>query len=484
VTRGAEVRRVGVYCRISEDRDGEGAGVERQRGQCEELAGQLGWVVVDYYIDNDISASSGKLRKHYGRLMGDLRSGRIDAVIAWHTDRLHRRPDELEPFITLVESCGALVRTVKAGELDFSTASGRMVARMLGVIARHEIEHMVERIVAKKSEQAAGGEYRGSGRPFGYEGRPANGAQGVAGMVVRQDEAQELREAARRILVGGQTPAAVRDWWNERGVVTSCGNRWTTRAVVNVLVRPRNAALIEHEGQIVGPAQWPGVLEEETWAGLRDKLGDGSPKRSYRPRSQRLLAGIARCGWVDSEDPESRECGEPMISGGRKANGQPRYICRTRQHFTRLAEPLEDYVAAFVVARLSAPDAVQLLAGPPTQRSASLHTRAAAVRAKLDALSSAFMDDAIDPQQLRVGTKKGRDELVQIEAELAAQASDTVLIGIAGKANAAEIWVDSPMERRRAILDALADVTLLAVPRGGRGGTAGFNPATVRITPR
>jgi hypothetical protein len=39
---------------------------------------------------------------------------------------------------------------------------------------------------------------------------------------------------------------------------------------------------------------------------------------------------------------------------------------------------------------------VQLLAGPPTQRAVSLHTRAALVRAKLDALSSAFIDEAID----------------------------------------------------------------------------------------
>lgn len=441
---------------------------------------QLGWVVVGYYIGNDISASSGKVRTHYRRMLVDLRPGRIDVVVAWHTDRLHRRPDELEPFITLVESHGALVRTVKAGELDLATASGRMVARMLGAIARHEIEHVVERIVAKKSAQAAAGEYRGGTRPFGYEGKPRNGATGVAGMVVRDSEADELRDAARRILVGAEKPDTIRDSWNGRAVLTSHGKRWTTASVVKVLVRARNAALVEHNGQIVGPALWPAIFDEQTWAALRRKLGDGKGRTTYAPRSERLLAGFARCGWTDGD---GQERGEPMISGGMDSSGRPRYVCRTRKHFARQAQPLDDYVAAVVVARLSRPDAVDLVTGRPTEQTSRLHTRAAAVRAKLDALTADFMDDVIDREQLKAGTAKGREELVDIETELATHASSTVLVGIAGNTDAAEIWEDSPMERGRAILGALADVTLLPAPRGGRGGTRAFDSSSVQISP-
>ncbi|MGH3767461.1 MAG: recombinase family protein [Pseudonocardiaceae bacterium] len=60
--------KVGIYCRISRDRIGAGLGIERQQRDCRELANPLGWVMVDTYADNDLSAYSGKRRPHYERL--------------------------------------------------------------------------------------------------------------------------------------------------------------------------------------------------------------------------------------------------------------------------------------------------------------------------------------------------------------------------------------------------------------------------------
>ena len=89
-------RRAAIYCRISEDRTGAGLGIERQEHDCRELADQLGWTVVEVFADNDLSAYSGTPRPGYQALLDALRAGTADAVICWHTDRLHRRPVELE----------------------------------------------------------------------------------------------------------------------------------------------------------------------------------------------------------------------------------------------------------------------------------------------------------------------------------------------------------------------------------------------------
>jgi DNA invertase Pin-like site-specific DNA recombinase len=161
-------RRAAIYVRISKDRAGAGLGVARQRRDCEALAASLAWSVVDVYSDNDISAYAGKPRPEYQRMLTDLKRGRVNAVIAWHPDRLHRRPVELEPFIDVVEAAEAVVKTCTAGELDLSTPSGRMVARMLGAAARHEVEHAIERMRSKQAELRAAGLPRGGVRPFGY----------------------------------------------------------------------------------------------------------------------------------------------------------------------------------------------------------------------------------------------------------------------------------------------------------------------------
>jgi len=81
-------KRAGIYARISQDRTGAGLGVERQRSDCAELARKLDLDVVGLYSDNDTSAYSGKPRPEYRRLLEDLNAGRIDVVLAWHTDRV------------------------------------------------------------------------------------------------------------------------------------------------------------------------------------------------------------------------------------------------------------------------------------------------------------------------------------------------------------------------------------------------------------
>jgi site-specific DNA recombinase len=104
-----------IYCRISQDRTGAGLGVDRQREDCEALAERNGWDVVEVYVDNDVSAFSGKKRPDYRRCSPTSTRARATVVIAWHTDRLHRSPTELEEYIDLSERRGVSTHTVQAG---------------------------------------------------------------------------------------------------------------------------------------------------------------------------------------------------------------------------------------------------------------------------------------------------------------------------------------------------------------------------------
>src|SRR4051794_2631043 len=96
----------GVYARISSDREADGLGVARQIADCERLAERKGWRVVEQYVDDDISAWSGKLRPEYARLLTDLQTGTINGLLVYDLDRLHRQPSELESFIDLCQRLG------------------------------------------------------------------------------------------------------------------------------------------------------------------------------------------------------------------------------------------------------------------------------------------------------------------------------------------------------------------------------------------
>ena len=45
------------------------------------------WIPRGYYVDNDRSASNGKARPEWERLLADIEAGRIDAIAAWDQDR-------------------------------------------------------------------------------------------------------------------------------------------------------------------------------------------------------------------------------------------------------------------------------------------------------------------------------------------------------------------------------------------------------------
>ena len=157
-----------IYCRISRDREGAGLGVDRQEADCRDLAERLGWEIAAVFVDNDISAYSGAPRPQYRTMLDDVRAGKIRGVIAWHPDRLYRRAVDLEEFVTIAEAHALPVQTVTAGTVDLSTASGRMVARMLGAAAQHEVDHARERSRRAKAQAAVDGRYRGGPRPYGY----------------------------------------------------------------------------------------------------------------------------------------------------------------------------------------------------------------------------------------------------------------------------------------------------------------------------
>lgn len=272
-----------IYARISEDRDGHAAGVGRQEADCRALCERLGWEVHHVYIDNDLSAYKGKARPAYEQLLGDLKAGTVGAVAVWHPDRLTRRPLELEGFIDLIDATGAKVASVSAGEYDLSTSSGRMVARILGSVARAESERMGERIRRAGEERARQGLTNGGPRAFGFAtSRTIDPVEGpiVADLLGRFLDGESLRSLAL--------------WLDATGVPTVRGGAWRSNIVRQVLRSPAIAGLRQLRGEVIGEAAWEPIVDRADWEEARARL-DGGPRYGSRPR-RHLLTGVLRCG--------------------------------------------------------------------------------------------------------------------------------------------------------------------------------------------
>ncbi|ORA68296.1 recombinase [Mycolicibacterium elephantis] len=454
-----------IYTRISKDREGAGLGVERQRADCAALADRLGWQVVGTFSDNDLSAYSGRHRPGYAAMCEALEAGEAQAIIAWHTDRLHRRPVELESFIGLCERRSIQVRTVRAGTLDLSTPSGQMVARMLGAAARHEIDHAIERQKRAKKQAALDGRYRGSRRAFGYE---------RDGLTLCDAEADAIRTAAERVLSGTSLSQVARDW-NAAGLRTAFGGKaFTSREVRRILLRPRNAGYSLHEGKRIPNAQWPPIITTDTFAALEALLRD--PVRSKHLAFERkwMGSGVYLCG----------KCGAKISTASQKGTGKswrPTYVCSASKHLGRVADTVDEYVTEAVLERLSRPDAPILLGGNKVDV-ADLTSRRDGYRARLDELAAMFAAGDIDAGQLKSGTTELRRKLDRVDAELAAARASSVLADLVLSGDdLRDTWAAIPPGGKGKVIDALMTVTIEPTRRGRRPGGSYFDPESVTI---
>ena len=223
----------------------------------------------------------------------------------------------------------------------------------------------------KESVRKAGGRVGGV-RPFGFDLDPVTkDNKDAAGLKPNQHEAAAIAGAYAKILAGTSCSAIAREW-NEAlrtprktadpaKTGRGCGGvPWTTGTVKQVLIRAQNAGLVEHKGEITGPATWQAIVAEDSWRAVRAILTDPARNTAPGPKPRHLLTGVLVCG----------ACGSTRfgVVHTRRSTGEPRryyYTCKaylSRQgvpgekragHPYRRQDLLDDYAERIIIERLS-----------------------------------------------------------------------------------------------------------------------------------
>lgn len=335
--------RAAVYARISRDDLGDGLGVARQQEDCEAICRRRGWSVIGRFVDNDTSAFSGRTRPEYRRLLDDIAAGKIDVVVSWAPERLHRSPRELEDFLELIDRLGVGVETVKAGTWDVSTSHGRLVARMLGAVSRAESERTGERVSRAHQQAKDRGLWRGP-IPYGMRassepGRPEPNPE-QAGIVT---------EIFSRVLKGDSLTRIAHEL-NLAGVRPRRGLTWTHTGIRRLIESPALGGLVNTDGEFK-PAAFDGVVESAEWRSVRAVLQSRPTAESRRPREKlTLLGGLLVCA----------EHGHVCFGG--RATHAPVYVAHQpgHCHVSVVRAAADELVKAVVLERLRRPDAADL----------------------------------------------------------------------------------------------------------------------------
>jgi DNA invertase Pin-like site-specific DNA recombinase len=463
-----------IYARISRDREGRETGVARQEAECRELAGRLGAEVVQVLVDNDTSASakSRRPRPAYAALLDGARAGRWTLIIAWSSSRLTRRPLELESQIQLAEQHGIRYAYQKSPSFDLNIAQGRMVARMLAAADAAEAETTAERIEAQKRQAAAAGRWRGGPRPYGYQ---------PGAVTLEPVEAANVAWATREVLLGASLRSLAAEL-NQRGATTSTGRGWTATELRRVLLRARNAGLVESRGEIVGEAIWPAVVDRAKWEAACRVLLDPGRRVNQTNNARRWLgSGLFLCG-ACLPDKITVRC---SMSGSGRAAAAPTYFCRKIKHLVRHAVLTDQTVKKAVLGWISRPEVAQQLVVREGVDVEALDRREREIGNQLDELEEMYTARTWTRARVEKIAAKLNAELDGIQEQRVQAAAGHPAAVLIGAADIEAAFESLDISRRQVIVDALCTVVLLPAPRGRpagwRPGEHYFDPRAVQI---
>ena len=458
---------VDIYARVSQKGDREQRSVGGQAQACRAVLAERGLSEGETFTDDGRSAWNPRVvRPDWERLMTRLESGASGGVIVFDLERFARQPSDGERLITAAER--GLVVLDSDQQFDLTSASGKKSFRDAMAAAAYFSDRLSDRTRRGKKLKALNGEVD-QRRSFGFESD---------GVTLKPDETLLIREWATRLLAGEAQETIIREL-NDQGIPGVRGARWGYTTFRQIMIRPRTAGLIAHNGQVVARLPGEPILDQATYDRICALY---AARRPGRPPSNRyLLTGFAFCG----------PCGAKL--GGRPISGTPhrQYWCaQCRKTFVR-AQVLDDWARDWAIRILSDPAHADAVAAQE-QATAQERQRIEGELSQAEALATALADRlgrgeitlarydaATAPLDARTGQL--RAELAGLSAE-ADEPRPTGRNPVTPRDYSFLSWLEvltegTPAEQRAAMARALAGRQLIVGP----GQPARFTPDRITI---
>lgn len=162
--------RCAIYDRVSTDiQVQQGLSLDTQKELLTEYANTHGYEIVDYYIDEGLTARK-KLqnRRDFMRLLKDIKADKIDLVLVTKLDRWFRNVKDYHNVQAVLEEHHCNWKTVLE-DYDTSTADGQLKINIMLAVAQNESDRTSERIKVVFEHKKRNQEHLNGPIPFGYK---------------------------------------------------------------------------------------------------------------------------------------------------------------------------------------------------------------------------------------------------------------------------------------------------------------------------
>ena len=292
-----EKKKCGLYMRVStEDQAREGFSLPEQKERLESFCKFKGYEIIDYYQDAGISAKTGNHRPEFERLKDDIKTKRINTIVALKLDRITRSIYDWENLMTFLDENDAYLDCVN-DEINTTSANGKMISRLLMSVSQNEIERTSERTKVGLAGAIKCGHIPHIA-PLGYK---------------HEDKKLVIDYATKNVIVrifdlyyNGYSYQKISNLFNEEKVLGK--DNWRDSTIQNILENEIYKGDFIHGKRTKNPTYYEDVVEpiisKEMWADCQVQKKKNS--RSYQrtltylylqklkcPKCNRILGGKA-----------------------------------------------------------------------------------------------------------------------------------------------------------------------------------------------
>lgn len=201
-----------IYTRVSTIIQVDGFSLDAQEEEIRAYAKMRNINIVGKYSDEGKSGKNAEHRPAFNQMMKDIRSKKdnVRYVLVFKLSRFARNTSDTAKYLQELASFGVGLLGVKDG-IDTSTATGKMIANIMGAVAEMELENIHEQTFAGRQQKARSGLWNGAQAPFGYSIVDKK-------LVICPEEAEIVKEIFRLYTEEGQTIQYITKKLNDENV--------------------------------------------------------------------------------------------------------------------------------------------------------------------------------------------------------------------------------------------------------------------------
>lgn len=342
------MKQAAIYCRVSTEAQEDNTSLNSQEAACRKFAAECGYEVAAVYRDVHSGYELWE-RPQLAALREEVRSNRVDAVIAYALDRLSRK--QAHAAILSDECERTRIKLLFVTEEFDQSAIGEFLRNTKAFVAELEREKIRERTIRAKRARAEGGQLHNGGIDlYGYRRDKIARTRAIVELeaaIVRKvfhwyaEDCLSLGEIARRLNAEGIAPPSAGKWHYSRPDHQPSWSKSTLHVIIdNPAYKGDAFAWRRAGGSKTRPAEdWiklhadttPAIVSPELWQSANDRRHESRARQAAWTRNEKrpyLLRGRIVCS----------NCGRPMIcnteTGGPGRREERRRVYRCSSHGT------------------------------------------------------------------------------------------------------------------------------------------------------